>query len=78
MENFFLKVLLFVIFALYFLTFIGTPNYMSPEVIVDLQYHYASDIWSSACFLLHMLTGKVPWTKTYPGLGDYRYVIGDR
>jgi len=30
-------------------TFIGTPNYMSPERLLGQQYGYASDIWSTGC-----------------------------
>ena len=58
--------------------FLGTPNYIGPETIEKDEYHYASDIWSVACFLLHMLTGKVPWTIKHPGLGTYLLAITTR
>ena len=58
--------------------FPGTVNYIGPEVIEEDQYYYASDVWSVACFLLHMLTGKVPWTIKYPGLSTHLVAITQR
>jgi len=56
----------------------GTINFMSPEVIEEEKFYFESDVWSAACFLLNMLTGFSPWTKSFPGLGTYLFVIPQR
>ena len=47
-------------------TFVGTPWYMAPEVIEDQPYSQKADIWSLACCLLHLVTGRRPFDKTTP------------
>ncbi|RMZ88551.1 hypothetical protein DV736_g4221, partial [Chaetothyriales sp. CBS 134916] len=47
-------------------TMIGTPMYMSPEVIrgeapAQSKYAGAADIWSLGCVILEMATGRRPW-----------------
>ncbi|KAJ1929149.1 Suppressor of Sensor Kinase (SLN1) [Tieghemiomyces parasiticus] len=44
---------------------VGTPMYMPPEVIAaqDKGRHGAQDIWSLACCVLEMVTGKRPWSN---------------
>ncbi len=36
----------------------GTIRYNSPEVLIDSQITYASDVWSLGCVLYEMLTGE--------------------
>lgn len=38
-------------------TIIGSPLFMSPELLSGLPYSYASDMWSVGCVLYEMLTG---------------------
>jgi len=45
---------------------VGTPWYMAPEVIEDEPYSEKADIWSLACCILHMVTGKRPFDGTTP------------
>ena len=40
----------------------GTPNYMAPECLLKKRKAITkSDVWSSACTLLELLTGKDCW-----------------
>jgi len=42
----------------------GTPAYMAPELIAA-EIHKISrkiDIWSFGCTLLHLITGRIPWS----------------
>jgi serine/threonine protein kinase len=39
----------------------GTPNWMAPEVIELKGVSYASDIWSLACTVIELLTGRPPY-----------------
>lgn len=45
-------------------TFIGTPYYISPEIVQNLPYSYKSDVWALGVVLYEMCTLK------YPFLGD--------
>ncbi|MFH4977894.1 hypothetical protein AB6A40_004603 [Gnathostoma spinigerum] len=48
-------------------SFVGTPNYMAPEVVVGrTSYGRKADMWSVGCSLLEMLTGKPPWYGMEP------------
>ncbi|KAM3722036.1 Mitogen-activated protein kinase kinase kinase [Dirofilaria immitis] len=48
-------------------TFIGTPNYMAPEVVLGRTKHgRKADIWSVGCTLVEMLTTKPPWNNLEP------------
>uniref|UniRef100_A0A0R3RIB6 Protein kinase domain-containing protein n=1 Tax=Elaeophora elaphi TaxID=1147741 RepID=A0A0R3RIB6_9BILA len=48
-------------------TFIGTPNYMAPEVVLGHTTHgRKADIWSVGCTLVEMLTTKPPWDDLEP------------
>lgn len=39
-------------------TLIGTPFYMSPELLLGKGYSFPSDIWATGCILYELLTGK--------------------
>ncbi|GER41588.1 protein kinase-like protein [Striga asiatica] len=42
--------------------FRGTVMYAAPESIAQQKYLPESDVWALGCSVLHMLTGKSPWT----------------
>jgi len=42
-------------------TFIGTPYYMSPEMLGQQEYDKKADIWSLGCVLYELLTFKMPF-----------------
>ena len=42
-------------------TVIGTPVYISPEMINDSGYSFASDIWSLGVLLYEIVTMKMPF-----------------
>jgi 3-phosphoinositide dependent protein kinase-1 len=47
-------------------TFVGTVNYLAPEMINDSQSGCASDLWALGCIIFKMYTGKVP----FPGMSE--------
>ena len=42
-------------------TFIGTPYYLSPEIVQNLPYSFKSDIWSLGVLLYEMCCLKMPY-----------------
>lgn len=45
-------------------TFVGTPNYLSPEVIRKDKHSPAIDVWAVGCILFKMLVGSVAFPGT--------------
>jgi 3-phosphoinositide dependent protein kinase-1 len=45
-------------------TFVGTLNYVAPEMIQNNSAGMGTDIWSLGCIIYKLLTGSVPFTGT--------------
>jgi len=45
-------------------TFVGTVNYLAPEMIKDCVSTCESDLWALGCIIFKMVTGKVPFPGT--------------
>lgn len=50
-------------------TQVGTPLYMSPQILMNKPYTTKSDVWSLGLIYFEMLFGKTPWlAQTQNGL----------
>jgi 3-phosphoinositide dependent protein kinase-1 len=45
-------------------TFVGTMNYLAPEMILHNAASMSTDIWSLGCMIFKLITGNVPFTGT--------------
>lgn len=45
-------------------TIVGTPLYMSPQILKSQPYSSKCDIWALGFLFYEMLHGKTPWTGT--------------
>ena len=44
-------------------TFIGSPYWMAPEVIMKIGHGKPADLWSLGCCVIEMLTSNPPWSE---------------
>ena len=52
-------------------TFVGTPYYLSPELLSNLPYGPASDVWALGCILYEVATLEHPFdAKNFPALAQ--------
>lgn len=42
-------------------SFVGTAQYVSPEILTDKETTYASDLWAFGCILYQMVCGSAPF-----------------
>jgi len=44
-------------------TIIGTPHYMTPEIILGKGYSYSVDLWSVGISMYEFMCGGVPYAE---------------
>ena len=58
---------------------IGTPNYMSPEVVKRLPYSQPTDIWSAGVCLFVLLSGSLPFignnTRLFKLISSGKFIV---
>lgn len=42
-------------------SFVGTPEYMAPELVKDTMCCFASDLWALGCSIYHMICSRPPF-----------------
>jgi serine/threonine protein kinase len=45
---------------------VGTPYYMSPQILHNDNYSVKCDVWSTGCVLYECLFGRIPWKADTP------------
>ncbi|XP_038044345.1 myosin light chain kinase, smooth muscle-like [Patiria miniata] len=53
----------------------GTECYMSPEIAGGEAYDARTDVWSSGCTFVCMISGHPPWSQRFKGVPTKLYVI---
>ncbi|KAI0953922.1 hypothetical protein AcV7_007316 [Taiwanofungus camphoratus] len=56
----------------------GTPNWMAPEVIELKGASTKSDIWSLACTVIELLTGRPPYAEIANSMSVMFHIVEDR
>ncbi|OAF68766.1 Nercc1 kinase [Intoshia linei] len=47
-------------------SYVGTPYYMSPELIQGKKYNYMTDMWAIGCVIYELMTFKLPFSDKNP------------
>ncbi|XP_046551879.1 serine/threonine-protein kinase Nek2-like isoform X1 [Haliotis rubra] len=58
-------------------TYVGTPYYMSPELVNNMSYNEKSDIWAMGCMLYELCALYPPFTATSQTELNRKIRIGD-
>lgn len=45
-------------------SFVGTAQFVSPEMLTETHSSYASDLWALGCIAFQMASGHMPFTGT--------------
>lgn len=58
-------------------TYVGTPYYMSPELVNNMSYNEKSDIWSMGCILYELCALRPPFTAANQHELNKKIRVGD-
>ncbi|XP_021368824.1 serine/threonine-protein kinase Nek2-like isoform X2 [Mizuhopecten yessoensis] len=58
-------------------TYVGTPYYMSPELVNNMSYNEKSDIWSMGCILYELCALRPPFTASNQHELNKKIRVGD-
>jgi NIMA (never in mitosis gene a)-related kinase len=58
-------------------TLVGTPYYLSPEIVQNQPYSFKSDVWSLGVLLYEMVTLKMPFDATSLPMLSIRIIKGN-
>ena len=56
---------------------IGTPLYMSPELIQGLDFNYKTDLWSVGCIIYEIITKNIPFKSKSIHTLCYKIIKGE-
>lgn len=57
--------------------YVGTPQFVAPEIIAKLRYNEKVDVWSAGVILYNMLTGYEPFYSEYKSKLDEQILYKD-
>ena len=58
-------------------TLIGTPSYLSPEIVMSKPYSFKNDIWSLGVLLYEMISLKIPFDAVSFPMLNLKIMKGD-
>ena len=54
-------------------TFVGTKDYVSPEVLKDLPSNFEADLWALGCIIYQLYTGSLLFKESFSSFPMFAY-----